>query len=115
MSDQPPPPRDDALNNDAPVSERIGRKADRKIRARQHKRLGVWFGLGMFGVIGWAVAVPTVIGVLAGTWLDAHAPAAFSWVLTLLMAGLLVGCVNAWWWLTRSHADPQNGDQEGDD
>lgn len=97
----PPPP-----NENNPVADKVARKAARKMRARGERRLGVWFGLGMFGIIGWAVAVPTVVGVLTGTWLDAHYPAAFSWVLTLLMAGLLVGCLNAWWWLTRStHGD----------
>lgn len=115
MSAPPLKPDKQVQTDNNSASARIGRTAERKIRAREHKRLGVWFGLGMFGVIGWAVAVPTVIGVLAGTWLDAHAPAGFSWVLTLLMAGLLTGCVNAWWWLTRSHADPQNSGQEGDD
>lgn len=105
MTEPPRPVRERPAQDSGQVADEVARKAERKIRARGERRLGVWFGLGMFGIIGWAVAVPTVAGVLAGTWLDAHWPAGFSWVLTLLMAGLLVGCVNAWWWLTRAHRE----------
>lgn len=28
----------------------------------------------MFGIIGWAVAIPTLIGVAVGIWLDRHYP-----------------------------------------
>jgi len=37
-------------------------KAARKLRARRHSAQGVWFGLGMMGLIGWSVAVPTLLG-----------------------------------------------------
>ena len=30
----------------------------------------VWFGLGMMGLIGWSVAIPTVLGAALGLWLD---------------------------------------------
>lgn len=98
MSDpktRPPPPRSDQ------ISERIGSQAERKIRARGEKERDVWFGLGMFGLVGWAVAVPTVLGVLAGLWLDRHFPGKPSWTLTLLFVGVALGCINAWYWVRR--------------
>jgi len=37
-----------------------------------------------------------VLGALLGLWLDRVLPASFSWALTLLLGGLMVGCVQAW-------------------
>jgi ATP synthase protein I len=76
----------------------IGVKASRKLAAR-HSTQGVWFGLGMMGLIGWSVVVPTLLGAAIGLWLDKHHPGTHEWTLTLLMAGLSLGCLNAWRWV----------------
>jgi ATP synthase protein I len=73
----------------------------RKLRARKKKTNDVWFGLGMFGMVGWAVAIPTVLGIFAGVWIDLTHPGSYSWTLMLLIIGLLVGCANAWFWINR--------------
>ncbi len=83
------------------ISEEIGSKAERKIRARGEEDRGVWFGLGMFGLVGWAIAVPTVLGILLGLWLDQHFPGKPSWTLMLLFLGVVLGCINAWFWVRR--------------
>jgi len=87
------------------VTEVVGRKAERKLRARRAGRRGVWFGLGMFGLVGWAVALPTVTGVALGLWLDARFPSRFSWTLSLLLLGALLGSLNAWYWIKRESRD----------
>lgn len=79
----------------------IARKADRKLRARAARPLGPWFGLGVFGVIGWSVALPAVLGALFGLWLDQAHPGRFSWTLSLLLGGLALGCIAAWQWVDR--------------
>lgn len=79
----------------------VERKARRKLRARRERDRGVWFGLGMFGLVGWSVAVPTVAGTALGLWLDATFPGQVSWTLTLLLAGVALGCLNAWFWVKR--------------
>ncbi len=79
----------------------VGSQAARKLRAQHDGSKGVWFGLGMSGLIGWSVALPTVAGVLAGIWLDRRHPAGFSWTLALLVAGLCIGCANAWRWVAQ--------------
>jgi predicted F0F1-ATPase subunit len=56
------------------LSEEVGAKAARKLRARRHSAQGVWFGLGMMGLIGWSVAIPTLLGAALGLWLDRHYP-----------------------------------------
>lgn len=79
----------------------VGRKAERKLAARENRRHSVWFGLGMFGLVGWSVAVPAVLGALIGLWVDRHFPGRPSWTLTLLIIGVVLGCVNAWYWVRR--------------
>jgi len=79
----------------------IGRRADRKLRARSKGERSVWFGLGMFGLVGWAVAVPTLVGVALGAFIDARLATDMSWTLALLLAGVALGCLNAWFWVSR--------------
>jgi len=79
----------------------IGRAAERRLKARRERRHGVWFGLGMFGLVGWSVAVPTLAGIALGWWLDRTMPERFSWTLALLLAGAVLGAMNAWFWVNR--------------
>jgi ATP synthase protein I len=83
------------------LSEQVGLKETRKIRARGQRDRSVWFGLGMFGLVGWSVAIPTLIGVALGIWIDLRWPSRFSWTLMCLVMGILLGCLNAWFWVTR--------------
>ena len=78
----------------------VGAKAARKLKARQ-STAGVWFGLGMMGLIGWSVVVPTLLGAALGIWLDKHYPGRHAWTLALLVAGLVIGCLNAWHWVAK--------------
>ena len=55
----------------------------------------------MMGMIGWSVVVPTLIGAALGRWLDTHYPGTHPWTLALLMAGLVLGCFNAWYWVRK--------------
>ena len=98
------------------LADNIGIKAARKIKARRNPRPGVWFGLGMMGLIGWSVTVPTLIGAALGLWLDQHDPGGRSWTLALLVAGLTLGCFNAWHWVSKEdkamHDDEQEDENE---
>jgi ATP synthase protein I len=82
-------------------AEQIGAKAARKLAARRNATPDVWFGLGMMGLIGWSVVVPTLVGAAIGLWLDQRHPGTRSWTLALLMAGLAIGCMNAWHWVAK--------------
>lgn len=83
------------------MAAQVGSKAARRIKARGERRHNLWFGLGMFGLVGWSVAIPTVAGIALGVWVDATWPSRVSWTLTLLFAGMVLGCLNAWRWLKR--------------
>jgi ATP synthase protein I len=87
-----------------PFSRLVGAKAARKLRGQRHRNHAVWFGLGMMGLVGWAVAMPTLLGAALGLWLDKHYPGGRSWTLALLVAGLMLGCFNAWRWLAKEDA-----------
>jgi ATP synthase protein I len=95
MSDPPKLPPKGAPD----LAGQVGAKAARKLKARRNGAPGVWLGLGMMGLIGWSVAIPTVLGAAVGLWLDDRYPGKFSWTLALLMAGLAIGCLNAWRWV----------------
>ena len=82
-------------------SRRVGGKADRKLRAQRHVSRTIWYGLGMMGLVGWSVAVPTVLGAALGLWLDKHHSGHHSWTLMLLLIGLMLGCLNAWHWVAK--------------
>ena len=92
-------------SNHKDFEDEIAVKEARKIRGRRGKARGIWFGLGMMGVIGWSVAVPTLIGVLLGVWMDVNLGGEISWTLTLLFIGLAVGCINAWYWIKKQQKD----------
>ena len=96
MNDQP----GKASGNEPSFAGQVGAKAARKLKAR-HSTQGVWFGLGMMGLIGWSVAVPTLLGAALGIWLDKHRWSKHSWTLALLVAGLMIGCLNAWHWVAK--------------
>jgi ATP synthase protein I len=85
----------------AAFARRVGVQAERKLDARRHPEQGVWFGLGMMGLIGWSVVVPTLAGAALGAWLDHRFAATHSWTLALMAAGLVLGCANAWRWVER--------------
>jgi ATP synthase protein I len=82
-------------------SQEVGAKAARKLKARRHTAQGIWFGLGMMGLIGWSVAIPTLLGAALGLWLDKRHPGSYSWTLMLLVIGLGLGCANAWHWVSK--------------
>jgi len=94
-------------------SREVGAKAARKLKARRNSTQGVWLGLGMMGLIGWSVVVPTLLGAALGIWLDNRHPGKHSWTLALLVAGLVIGCLNAWRWV--SNGDEQMGEEHDND
>jgi len=91
----------------------IAEKERLKIRVRQENDETIWFGLGVFGVVGWSVAIPTLIGVAIGLWIDKNWPSQYSWTLTLLIGGVMLGCLNAWYWVKKAGVrKSDNGEDE---
>lgn len=81
------------------LDQEIARRAARRRRARRDGQHSVWFSLGMMGLVGWSVAIPTLIGVALGWWIDSRWRGRLSWTLTLMFVGVALGCLNAWYWM----------------
>jgi len=110
MNDEPKKPS----KNEPTFAQQVGAKATRKRRSQRNLTPGVWLGLGMMGLIGWSVVVPTLLGAAIGIWLDKHYPGKLSWTLALLVAGLALGCLNAWLWVVKEEKAMRE-EQEGND
>ncbi len=97
------------------LSRRVAVRATRKLKGQQAQhqaRQTIWSGLGMIGLVGWSVAVPTLLGAALGIWLDKNYPMNHSWTLTLLIIGLITGCLNAWYWLAREDRATHEGERQ---
>jgi len=112
MTDEP---KNKPLKPKSSLSQEVGAKAARKLRAQRHVTRTVWFGLGMMGLIGWSVAVPTLLGALLGLWLDQRYPGGRSWTLALLVVGLAIGCLNAWHWVAKEDKAMQQEQEDNDE
>ncbi len=87
----------------------------RKLKAQRENKRSVWYGLGMFGLVGWSVAVPTLLGIALGLWLDKNYPESFSWTMTFLIIGLTVGCLIAWHWVTKENSEMHQDKKQQDE
>lgn len=99
------------------LSEQVAKKEQRKMKARREQGRSIWYGLGMFGLVGWSIAVPTLIGIAIGIWIDRTWPHKFSCTLMCLFVGVVIGCAIAWYWVKReslTEMDSDNGDSSGE-
>ncbi len=95
-------------------SDEVARKEKRKLKG-QHQKSSAWSGLGMMGMIGWSVAVPSLLGAALGIWLDKRHPQSFSWTLSLLFVGIVTGCIIAWHWVDKEDKEMHNNTKENDE
>jgi ATP synthase protein I len=97
---KPSKPKDEGLMHHE-FERQIQEKTTRKLKARREGDRSIWAGLGLFGMVGWSVIVPTLLGIALGIWIDNRFPSSHSWTLMLLFMGIVLGCWNAWYWIQR--------------
>lgn len=71
----------------------------RKRRDDEWARSGerpLWRNLSMIGALGWLIVVPTLLGALAGGWLDRKLGSGIFWSGALIMVGAAIGGILAW-------------------
>ena len=71
----------------------------REQRAERGKIEGerpLWQSLSMIGALGWLIVVPTLLGVLAGRWLDRYFETGIFFSGALIFLGIAIGCHLAW-------------------
>ena len=96
------------------MAEQVGASAERKLKGRRNPAPGLWFGLGVMGLIGWSVTIPTLLGAAFGLWLEHHHPGTHSWTLALLVGGLSIGCLNAWHWVVKEDRAMRDDEENTD-
>ena len=84
------------------ASEAIRRRTQRMQKTRDEPQYSPLNGLGVFGVIGWSVAIPTVGGAFLGMWLNRVAAQSFSWPIALILGGVVLGGMVAWSWIDKT-------------
>jgi ATP synthase protein I len=94
------------------LARRVAAEEARKLRARRRRAHSIWFGLGTFGMVGWSIAIPTLLAIALGVWIDTTWPSRFSWTLMLLFVGIVVGCLNAWYWVEREREIIEREDED---
>ncbi len=80
------------------LEDELGRKERRRVRAGKRSERS-WFGLGMLGLVGWSFAIPMLVVLAIGIWIDTRYDSPYSWSLMAVFVGAAVGALNAWYWV----------------
>ncbi|WP_204150580.1 AtpZ/AtpI family protein [Leptolyngbya sp. CCY15150] len=98
------PPDPPTRKRSRTLPDQIATKVTRKLLA-QRRNHSVWYGFGMFGLVGWSVTIPALLGIALGIWIDRHVTSPYSWTLMGLVFGVAIGCMNAWYWIQKESQD----------
>jgi ATP synthase protein I len=78
------------------LDEAVRTRRQRQSTWKREGERSVAQNLAMIGVLGWTVVTPTLLGLFAGRWLDRELGLRLFFTLSLLVAGLAIGCYLAW-------------------
>ena len=93
------------------LKREIVKKQTRRIKGKHQKNSGLWYGLGIFGIVGWSVVIPFMFFLVLGILIDIKWPSRISWTITLLLVGIVVGCLNAWYWVNQERKKIEEEDK----
>ena len=88
--------------NHEQLKDAVKTRRERRGRWAHEGERSLGQNLAMIGSLGWAVVIPTLVGVFLGRSLDHAFRSGIFWTLGLLVAGLALGCALAW---TRMHRE----------
>lgn len=78
------------------LAEPVRRRRARRERWHREGERPLGHNLALIGVLGWLVVIPTLLGIFLGRWLDQGAANGIFWTVSLMFAGLCLGCWLAW-------------------
>ncbi|ACO78178.1 H(+)-transporting ATP synthase, gene 1 [Azotobacter vinelandii CA] len=84
-----------------PLGEAARRAVRREEQARRDPEPSLGRRLGQIGVLGWAIVVPVLLGLLLGRWLDRLFGTGVTFAAALLFLGACLGLWSAWRWMHR--------------
>lgn len=88
---------------DKDMQVNVSKKIDRKIFVGGRRKF-IISAFSLFGLVGWSVAVPTIIAAYLGMYVDEHYPSEhLSYTLYFILFGILLGCYNAMLWIKREN------------
>ena len=87
-----PPPDDHGEAMRRAVDERAARRR----RWEDEGERSVWRNLAMLGAFGWLIAIPPLLGVVAGRGLDARLGTGIQFTAALIVLGVALGGWLAW-------------------
>ena len=95
---------------DRGFSELVGEEERRKIEARKPGSRGTLAWIGAIGLMGWTIALPMVLGIALGRWIDSRGSGPRLFTIMFMIGGLLIGCAMAWSWIwKRLEIDSRGG------
>ena len=80
----------------APLDDAVARRRRQRQRWQAEGERPLGRNLVMIGFLGWVIVTPTLLGILAGRWLDQRLGTGITFAGGLLVAGLALGCWLAW-------------------
>lgn len=86
---------------DERVADAARQAAERDARGREEPEPSLGSRLGQIGILGWAIVLPTLMGLALGHWLDRTFGTRVFFSAPLLMIGAAVGFWSAWKWMHR--------------
>ena len=63
---------------------------------RREEDSSFWSNVGLFGMVGWSITLPMVIGLLLGRAADRRFDTGAVYTVFLMLVGLAFGCYNVW-------------------
>ena len=82
------------------TARQLIKKADKQQR-KENKQ--VVYRAALLSVYGWQLAIPVLLGIVLGIFLDKILPIPhFSWILNLILLGFVVGFYNATQWMKKN-------------
>ena len=82
------------------TARQLIKKADKR-QNKENKQ--VVYKAALLSVYGWQLAIPVLLGIMLGVFLDKVFPIQhFSWILNLILLGFIVGFYNATQWTKKN-------------
>ncbi|MGE0224825.1 MAG: AtpZ/AtpI family protein [Acetobacteraceae bacterium] len=91
-------------NPDSPdeLADAARRAARRSQEGNANPEPSLGARLGQIGVLGWAIVVPTLLGLFLGRWLDRSLGTGVFFSAPLMIIGVTIGFWSAWKWMHRA-------------
>jgi ATP synthase protein I len=83
------------------IADAARRSAEREEFGRRNPEPSLASRLGQIGILGWAVVVPMLLGVVVGRLADRHFESGIFFTAPAILLGAVIGFRSAWKWMHR--------------